>query len=122
MRQLRMTGFRRDVADLMRAVDIVALPSHREPLGLVYIEAGLLGRPVIGCTTGGAPEVVEHNGNGLLVPPKTPQALATAMMTLLDNRGDAEALGRRGRERARADYSWAGYLDQLEKVYARFDE
>jgi glycosyltransferase involved in cell wall biosynthesis len=120
VQQLRMTGFRRDVADLMRAVDVVVLPSHREPLGLVYIEAGLLCRPVIGCTTGGAPEVIEHNENGLLVPPKAPQALAAAMMTLLDNRRNAEALGRRGRERACSDYSWPGYLDQLETVYARF--
>jgi glycosyltransferase involved in cell wall biosynthesis len=117
--KVRFTGYRRDVADLMRAVDIVALPSHREPLGLVFIEAGLLSRPVIGCTTGGAPELVLQNETGLLVPPYDAAALATAIKTLLDNPHQARDMGRRGNDLARADFTWDKYLDDLETVYER---
>lgn len=117
--QIRMTGFRRDVADIMRAVDVMALPSHREPLGLVYLEAGLLSRPVIGCTTGGAPELIRQNETGLLVPPKDASALATAIMTLLDNRDQAAAMGRRGHDLALAEFGWPDYLKSLEEIYQR---
>ena len=117
--QVRFTGFRRDVADLMRAVDVMALPSHREPMGLVYLEAGLLDRPVIGCTTGGAPEVILQNETGLLVPPKDNSALATAILTLLDNREQSATMGRRGRDRALSEFAWTNYLQSLETVYQR---
>src|SRR5262249_40770280 len=68
-KQFRLFGFRRDVPDLMRAVDVMCLPSHREPFGLVYIEAALAGRPVIACNAGGAPEIIVHGETGLLVTP-----------------------------------------------------
>lgn len=117
--RVRLTGYRRDVADLMRAVDVVVLPSHREPLGLVFIEAGLLSRPVIGCTSGGAPELIQQNESGLLVPPYDPTALASAIKTLLDNPQRAREMGRRGNELARAEFTWEKYLDNLEQIYDR---
>src|SRR5690606_17347393 len=42
LKQVRFAGFRRDAADVMNAIDVLALPSRREPFGLVYIEAALL--------------------------------------------------------------------------------
>ena len=115
--RVRFTGFRRDVADLMRAVDVVALPSYREPLGLVYLEAGLLGRPVVGCKAGGAPEVIRDQDSGLLVPPHDSVALAEAISRLLLNRAEARQMGHRGLERARDEFNWSGYLDKLLDVY-----
>ena len=73
--RFKLLGFRRDVPDLMRAVDVMCLPSHREPFGLVYVEAGLAGKPVIACDAGGAPEVIVSGETGLLVPPPFPHAL-----------------------------------------------
>jgi glycosyltransferase involved in cell wall biosynthesis len=145
--RFRLLGFRRDVPDLMRAVDIMCLPSHREPFGLVYVEAGLAGKPVIACDGGGAPEVITHGETGLLIPPpfspsvmkkennirlrhflgrhrqnKLPPAqnidhLADAILTLLDNRGSACDMGRRGRELALERYRWPNYLTRLEALY-----
>jgi glycosyltransferase involved in cell wall biosynthesis len=114
---VRLTGYRRDVADLMRAVDVVALPSHREPCALVFIEAALLARPVIGCRSGGTPELVADNETGLLVPPRDPESLAKAILTMFQNRVQAQTMGRRGRERALDQFSWSRYLTELEKVY-----
>ena len=143
--RFKLLGFRRDVPDLMRAVDVMCLPSHREPFGLVYVEAGLAGKPVIACD-GGAPEVIAHGETGLLVPRPFPlsasgfssvspskrfwfggpttyppaeniSALAEAILTVLDNRSQAAAMGRRGRELALERYGWPKYLAQLNGLY-----
>lgn len=119
---VRFLGFRRDVADVMNAVDIMALPSHREPFGLVYVEAALLNKPSVACTTGGAPEVVLHQKTGLLVPPRDATALAAALNRLLDNRAEATQMGRAGREHVLQSFRWDLFLPALEEVYGRARE
>jgi glycosyltransferase involved in cell wall biosynthesis len=131
--RFRLLGFRRDVPDLMRAIDVMCLPSHREPFGLVYIEAALAGKPVIACAAGGAPEIVSDGETGILVPPpqlntKDRQAgaieppsnispLADALFTLLDNRARSAEMGRRGRELALERFGWDVYLAKLSALY-----
>ena len=122
--RLKLFGFRRDVANLMSAIDVMCLPSHREPFGLVYIEAALAGKPVIACDAGGAPEIILHNETGLLVPPPSalphpPSALATAIFTLLDDRATATAMGRRAREAALDRFRWSDYLANLTVLYEK---
>jgi glycosyltransferase involved in cell wall biosynthesis len=115
--RFRLLGFRRGVGDWMRAVDVMALPSHREPFGLVYVEAGLCERPVVACRAGGAPEIIEDGVNGRLVPPQDPAALADALTELLDDRARAAAMGKRGREMALERFAWPAYLRQLDELY-----
>ncbi len=119
---VRFLGFRRDVADVMNAVDIMALPSHREPFGLVYVEAALLDKPSVACTSGGAPEVVLHEKTGLLVPPRDSIALAAALNRLLDNRAEAAQMGRAGHEYVLDNFRWDSFVPALEEVYARLRE
>jgi len=116
---VRFTGFRRDTADLMNAIDIMALPSHREPCALVYIEAALSARPIVACRAGGAVESVADGETGLLVPVQNAPELAQAILTLLDNRDLATKLGQAGRERARDVFSWERFTSTLEGVYDR---
>ncbi len=136
--RFRLLGFRRDVPDLMHAIDVMCLPSHREPFGLVYIEAALAGKPVIACGAGGAPEIIAHGETGLLVPPPVPTrqssppssvaadssltasnatAIADAVFTLLDNRDAATAMGQRGHDLALERFGWSEYLRRLNDVY-----
>ena len=118
--RVRLFGFRRDVPDLMRAIDVMCLPSHREPFGLVYVEAALAEKPVIACEAGGAPEIIEHGETGLLVRPQNVPDLAQAILTLLDNRDHAAAMGRRGRELALDRFTWPNYLARISaSVYDR---
>lgn len=117
--RFRLVGFRRDVPDVMRAVDVMTLPSHREPFGLVYVEAGLCERPVIACRAGGAPEIVEHGESGLLVPTQSPPELAEAILELLGDRTRAEAMGRRGNEICRSRFNWPKYVEEIAQVYER---
>lgn len=115
--RVRFTGFRRDAADLMSAIDVMALPSHREPCGLAYIEAALCSKPIVACRAGGAPESVADGETGLLVPVRNSRAIAEAILTLLDNRDAARAMGRAGRERAEELFSWDRFAGTLERVY-----
>ena len=117
--RFKLLGFRRDVLDLMQAIDVMCLPSHREPFGLVYVEAALAGKPVIACDAGGAPEIVSHGETGLLVPPPPDNitAIADALFTLLDNGKLATAMGRQGRELALDRFGWPGYLKRLRELY-----
>ncbi len=114
---VRLLGFRRDVPDLMRAVDVMCLPSHREPFGLVYVEAALAETPAIACNAGGAPEIIEPGETGLLVRPQNVPDLTQAILTLLDNRTLAASMGRRARELALERFTWPNYLTQLRGVY-----
>ena len=119
--RFRLFGFRRDVPDLMRAIDVMCLPSHREPFGLVYVEAALAEKPVIACNAGGAPEIITHGETGLLVLSKgggeSISQLAEAILTLLDNRDQAAAMGRRGHHLALDRFQWAAYLRRLDELY-----
>jgi glycosyltransferase involved in cell wall biosynthesis len=119
---IRFPGFRSDAADLMNAIDVMALPSHREPFGLVYVEAGLLGKPVIACDSGGAPEVVSHAQTGVLVPPHKPEKLADAIAATLENRAWCDQMGRAGREQALDRFGWPRYLDGLDAIYAELQQ
>ena len=118
-RAVRFLGFRRDVADLMNAVDVMALPSHREPFGIVYVEAALLGKPCLACAAGGAPDVVRHGETGLLVPPRDAQATARALCELLEDRARARKMGEAGREYVLEHFGWGRFLPALEEVYAK---
>jgi glycosyltransferase involved in cell wall biosynthesis len=118
--RFKLLGFRRDVPDLMQAIDVMCLPSHREPFGLVYVEAALAGKPVIACQAGGAPEIIIHGETGLLVPPpENIAALTAAILAVLENRDKAITMGARGRELALSRFGWPKYLARLNDLYDR---
>ncbi len=117
--RVRFLGFRRDVANLMNAIDIMALPSHREPFGIVYVEAALLGKPCLACDAGGAPDVVRDGETGLLVPPRDADATARALNELLDNPARAAQMGANGREWVLQEFGWKRFVPELEEIYAK---
>ena len=118
-RSIRFLGFRSDVADLMNAMDFMALPSHREPFGLVYVEAALLGKPSVACDAGGAPEVVVNGETGILVPPRDSEAIAAAILRLLNDDSARLRMGEAAKVRALELFGWEKFLDDLEAIYAR---
>jgi glycosyltransferase involved in cell wall biosynthesis len=119
LKQVRFAGFRRDAADVMNAIDVMALPSRREPCALVYVEAALLAKPIIACRAGGAPESVADGETGLLVPVNDSPAIAEAVLTLLENRDAARRMGQAGQDRARDIFSWSRFIATLEGAYER---
>jgi glycosyltransferase involved in cell wall biosynthesis len=117
LNSVRFAGFRRDSADVMNAIDVLALPSRREPCALVYVEAALLAKPIVACRAGGAPESVAEGETGILVPVNDSLAIAEAVLALLENRDVARRMGQAGRDRALDIFSWAKFIATLEGVY-----
>lgn len=80
-----LTGWRDDVGDCLAALDIFVLPSKLEGLCTSLLDAQAVGLPCVACAAGGVPDIVRPGENGLLVPPRNPPALASAMVELWNN-------------------------------------
>jgi phosphatidyl-myo-inositol dimannoside synthase len=98
------------------ACEMFALPSRGEGFGLVYLEAMARGKPVIGGTHGGAPEVIEDGITGYLVPHGDAAQLATSIETLLSDPGLAQKMGGRGRQRVEREFRFSAFAKSLKKI------
>ncbi|NOZ06332.1 MAG: glycosyltransferase family 4 protein [Chloroflexi bacterium] len=110
-------GFRTDVADFMNLSDIVALPSIREPFGDVLLEAAALAKPVVATNVDGIREIVRHGETGLLVPPADVRALAGAMLRLIANPAQAQAMGTQARGWVAREFSMERMAQRTAAVY-----
>ncbi len=115
------TGFRKDVAPLIAASDVLALPSTGEPFGLVYLEAMAMKRPVVALESGGAPEVVEHGKSGLLCPPGDPQSLANGLLTLLRDPALRARMGEYGRRQVETRFTPARMAAETAQIYLELE-
>jgi phosphatidylinositol alpha-1,6-mannosyltransferase len=112
---------RRDV--LLKAVNVFAMPSRLEPsgagegFGIVYVEAGARGLPVVAGNVGGALDAVVDGKTGLLVDPESPMAVAEALTTILVDQQLAQEMGRAGWEYARS-LSWHRATSNVESLLA----
>jgi len=108
---------------LYRDADVVVVPSLSEPFGLVIVEALAAGTPVIATDVGDIAQIVRHGENGLLVPPRDPAALASAIQSLADDRDRLRALASRARASVLPRFSWEESGRRLrEAVHARLSD
>jgi glycosyltransferase involved in cell wall biosynthesis len=110
-------GQRHDVADLLACCDVAVLPSHAEGFPNALLEYMAAGLPAIATDVGGSSEVVEHGVSGLLTAPDDPNALAKAILSLLQNPAAALELARAGRERVRRDFSFEQMIANVNAMY-----
>jgi glycosyltransferase involved in cell wall biosynthesis len=113
-------GYRDDIPEILAASDVSVDGSH-EGLGITGAlrESLAMETPVVATAAMGNPELVEHEAHGLLVPPRDPEALATAVLRLLADPAWARALGRAGRRRVVARFSTRAKVERLEALYGR---
>jgi glycosyltransferase involved in cell wall biosynthesis len=97
--RVHVTGWRHDLDRVMRAVDVLALPSRWEAFGIVNLEAMAAARPVVGFAVEGIPEVVVHGVTGLLSPAGAVDDLARDLVRVLSDPELAGRLGAAGRRR-----------------------
>lgn len=107
---------REQVAACYARCDIFALPSTGEGFGLVFLEAMAFAKPVVGADSGGVPDLVENDVNGLLIPPHDQERLAQALHLLLSDRSIRARLGTQGAEIVRRKYSFAVFERELEQI------
>lgn len=113
-------GRREDMPEVFRQAHVVMLPTtYREGIPKVLIEAAAAGRPLIATDVPGCREIVHHGDNGLLVPPRNPAALASAIETLINDPELRQRMGRRGRELVLREFALEHVLKQTLSLYRR---
>lgn len=99
------------------ATDVFVLPSHREGQPLVLLEALSAGCAVVSTTVGGIPETITHAEDGLLVAPGDTEALAGALLALIEDPVRTAALGARGRAHWERCYRPAVHGEAMIRVF-----
>jgi glycosyltransferase involved in cell wall biosynthesis len=112
-------GEREDVPQLIRALDVLLLPSWEEPFGRALIEAMALGVPVVATDVGGPTEIVEQGRQGYLVAPHQARDWATAIARVAQSPDGGAAMGLAGRERARRLFTIDLHVRATLDVYER---
>ena len=110
-------GWRHDLPTLYRTMDIFLLSSRNEGTPVSVIEAMAAGLPVVATNVGGVPDLVKHEHSGLLVPAGNPAALAEAVFRLAGDTHTRIAMGREGRNIARARYTSERLVQDVDRLY-----
>lgn len=108
---------RSEVPAFIRAFDVAVCCSRREGSPLSVMEYMAAGKPVVATRVGGLPELVRDGETGTLVQPEDPRALADGIASLLDEPERGRAMGRRGRELQRREYSLDRQVERIEELY-----
>jgi glycosyltransferase involved in cell wall biosynthesis len=98
-------------------VTILPTLNNSEGFGMVLIEAGACGKPVIGTSVGGIPFVIDDNKTGLLVPPKDPKALAEAVTKILNNSDLAKKMGENGYKKVKENFTWEKQIKKTNDLF-----
>lgn len=114
--RIRFLGFRPDAAQLLRAADLVVMPSLSEGLPLVAVEALATARTVVATRVGGTPEVIADGETGLLVAPEASE-MAAAIDRVLADRALANRLGLCGRTFVEKHFSIDRQVEQTAALY-----
>ena len=111
--------------DIYALADLFVMPSrHRvdacdvEGFGLVFLEAGACGKPVIGGKSGGVSDAIEDGGTGFVVDANDVAALAERITWLIRNPSQARQMGIRGRQRVVERFSWKNVSDRVLAAFA----
>jgi L-malate glycosyltransferase len=112
-------GEREDVPELMRALDVLLLPSWEEPFGRAVIEAMAMGVPVLATNVGGPVEIIEDAREGYLLPPREPGAWADALARLAADAPLRRAMGEAGRAKAEREFTVEQHVVKMLAVYER---
>jgi len=113
-----LAGFREDIPELLRLMDVFVLPSLEEGMSQSLLQALATERAVVASSVGGVPEVIIHGKTGLLVPPRDPVALAQKVECLLREPGQGKAMGQAGRQVIVGHYSVDSMLMKTEELYS----
>jgi len=104
---------------LYSACDLFVAPSLFESFGLVFLEAMNYARPTIGCSAGGPSEIIAHGETGLLVDPANSEALAQAIIDLIQDADRRRQMGIAGRQRLCDNFH---YLDAARQYTSFYEE
>lgn len=115
--RVEFMGHRDDVPELMHQCDVILHTSIApEPFGRVIVEGMLAGKPVVATDAGGVSEIIDHEVDGILVPPGDADSLAVAVERLRDDPDFRARLAKAGRQKAIAKFSIKQMMDGVDAV------
>jgi len=109
-------GYQEKIADYYQVLDLLVLPSLSEGLPNTVLEAMGFGVPVLASAVGGVPEIIQ-NGNGMMVPPNDPGALAERIIELLRDDALRQAIGLKGKNSLHPRFSPDNRVRQIVGLY-----
>jgi len=113
-----LTGFREDVFDLMRAMDVLVHPAvYPDPLPRTLLEGCALRKAIVATNVGGVPEIVDHDLSGLLIEPSDPEIMASAIGSLLRDKKKAASLASEARRKAERFFSIEQHVESIVAIY-----
>lgn len=115
--QVQLLGNRRDTPLIYSALDLFVLPSVLEAFPMVLLEAMACGCPVLATEVGEVARIIEPQGTGLIVPPRDPQALARAMVSVLTRPTWSQEMGQQGSLRVAQHFSSDAMAERYLQVY-----
>jgi glycogen(starch) synthase len=110
-----------DVPRLLNDASVVVMPSRREGMPIVAVQAALMARPVVATAVGGLPEVVLDGENGVIVPGEDPESVAAAIIRFA-GRELATTMGERGRRHALTTLAWSRTVASYHALYKALAE
>lgn len=110
-------GYVENVPALIGSMDIIVLPSRREALPLILVEAALAKKPVVASRVGGIPEIVQDGETGILIAPADERELTDAIVRLLDDPGLRARMGEQAHERAVKMFTAPRYYAEFTHLY-----
>ncbi len=111
------TGFMSDIRDVLASIDILVIPSLREGLPIVLLEAMAMKKPIVATNIEGIMEVLENGVSGLLVPPGDTKALADAIIDMLTHKDKALQMGLTARKVVTERFGVDTMVQKVEEVY-----
>ncbi|MBI9047331.1 MAG: glycosyltransferase family 4 protein [Anaerolineaceae bacterium] len=115
---LRFLGVRRDIHNIMKICDVMVMSSLWEGFSLAMLEGMAMGLPVIGTEVVGIKEMLGENIRGLVVPPQNPEALANAIIQMMENDIARDQFGKSGQEYVQERYSMDVMCQKYEEFFS----
>jgi phosphatidylinositol alpha-1,6-mannosyltransferase len=115
-----------ELAAYYAACDLFIMPNRQidsdiEGFGIVFLEAGAAGKPVIGGRSGGTDDAIVHGVTGLRVDGTNVEAIAAAVLSLLTDTAKAKLMGEAGRRRVEQEFTWEAVVEQTRRLCAAVD-
>ncbi len=110
-------GWRKDVSEILKVLDVFVQTSLWEGLSLSIMEAMAAGKPVVATNIKGNNELVLDGVSGYLVQPNNPEELANRIVTILNNKKLAKEMGKRGSERIKKEFNISTNVKKIERIY-----
>jgi len=118
-KSVHFLGERKDIPQLLSLFDVFVLPSLWEGLPYSLLEAGSSGKPIVATDVDGVKEIITDGKTGILVPPKSPERLAKALLQLITDKDLANRLGVALKEDIKKKYSLSSMVEEVQNLYLR---